>query len=651
MIEGHLGILSGSKAAVMNAILPPRLMTLPPQADTTDHDTACAVINQCCRDFETILEALRRQSGGSRSLRRELLERALLSEYVRVAVLYRTLHKAGIRLGKNGYWTPQRVVKMGRGLNVYAPLYGPLLKSFVDKDDGEPRAIYRLAHIGDLARHRMALDLHRALQPAHPHQLAASGNGGFASLKELVRLHFPDAECVLKGDFPGCYPSIRKARVEADLLFRRKVTCNLLTRAWPDKSVGTMDVSPHLAASVAGRRRWASKGSSVWLPIGVTVHNGLKTCAEPFFGEYGVPPGVPLAALTADMMLGPVVVALESAAPGVVALFWVDDFLIILPRAEYKSLVFEALASAVRDRISESAAEELTRRTISVDPKAGFEFLGFHIQQRGEEVHFEPGEGFWNRLKQEIMSEHDHAPHLHDTVSVRERLMGRLTRYDPTPSLVAKAVDVALDLKHDMLLKPLPEDEIDDPHSVQRIRIYTDGACVGTPGAGGWAYVYKPQPGPGSSLEDIVLASKAIKLVERAGRKALATNNEMELTAVLHALRPLPKGTLVTIVSDSRFVVDGARDLPRRIKARFRRKCGKRYALSKLWLTLARELERLDVRFEWIKGHAGNTLNERADKLAEQQARIQHKRNAEAIGGDALWTDSELAAIGSSSCP
>lgn len=137
---------------------------------------------------------------------------------------------------------------------------------------------------------------------------------------------------------------------------------------------------------------------------------------------------------------------------------------------------------------------------------------------------------------------------------------------------------------------------------MSRIHVWTDGACEPNPGTGGWGYrVVYPD---GTSRE-------------QCGGECDTTNNRMELTAVLMALRALPEGSIATIYSDSQYCVNGLTIWSRSWEKRgWRRKTGEDMPNRDLWLALHEERQRVRAVFEWVRGHAGNVGNERADHLA-----------------------------------
>ena len=137
---------------------------------------------------------------------------------------------------------------------------------------------------------------------------------------------------------------------------------------------------------------------------------------------------------------------------------------------------------------------------------------------------------------------------------------------------------------------------------MKTIELFTDGACSGNPGPGGWGAILRYQG----------------KEKELAGGEAQTTNNRMELTAVIRGLEALKEPCRVTVTTDSRYVVDGIeKGWARSWRARGWVKADKKPALNaELWGRLLDLLDRHEVTFRWIKGHAGHTENERCDRLA-----------------------------------
>jgi len=143
----------------------------------------------------------------------------------------------------------------------------------------------------------------------------------------------------------------------------------------------------------------------------------------------------------------------------------------------------------------------------------------------------------------------------------------------------------------------------DSPAEVQ---LFTDGACSGNPGPGGWAFILR-HPASGKELQ-------------RAGAERETTNNRMELLAVIHGLETLKRPASVEIVSDSTYVTKGLSEwLPKWKANGWRRREGDRWAEIKnedLWRRLDGLLARHRVRVTPIRGHAGHPENERCDALA-----------------------------------
>ena len=132
------------------------------------------------------------------------------------------------------------------------------------------------------------------------------------------------------------------------------------------------------------------------------------------------------------------------------------------------------------------------------------------------------------------------------------------------------------------------------------IEIYTDGACRGNPGPGGWAA--------------LMMLGEHEK--ELSGAEALTTNNRMELTAVIRALEALKRPVAARIYTDSQYVRRGITEWLAAWEARgWKRKDGELQNVD-LWQRLAELARAHDIRWDWIKGHAGHKWNERADQLA-----------------------------------
>lgn len=137
------------------------------------------------------------------------------------------------------------------------------------------------------------------------------------------------------------------------------------------------------------------------------------------------------------------------------------------------------------------------------------------------------------------------------------------------------------------------------------VEIFSDGACSGNPGPGGWGAILRCD-----GYEK-----------EISGGEAHTTNNRMELTGVIQALSALKYPCKVRVTTDSRYVVDGitkgwAQDWKKR---GWKKSDGKPALNPELWERLLELLAIHDVEFAWIKGHAGHEENERCDRLAVAQ--------------------------------
>jgi len=130
--------------------------------------------------------------------------------------------------------------------------------------------------------------------------------------------------------------------------------------------------------------------------------------------------------------------------------------------------------------------------------------------------------------------------------------------------------------------------------------IFTDGACSGNPGPGGWG----------------ALICNGKNENELTGGAAETTNNRMELLAAIEALKSLPDGSAVRLTTDSVYVKDGITNWIKNWKARGWKTAAKKPVKNvDLWQELDSEAQRHSVEWHWVKGHAGN---ERADELARQ---------------------------------
>lgn len=135
---------------------------------------------------------------------------------------------------------------------------------------------------------------------------------------------------------------------------------------------------------------------------------------------------------------------------------------------------------------------------------------------------------------------------------------------------------------------------------------YTDGACSGNPGPGGWGVVLQA-----------LRAGAVVKERELSGGEGLTTNNRMELMAAISALETLERPVAITIVTDSAYVKNGVTSWIHGWKRNGWRTADKKPVKNaELWQRLEAAAARHMVTWEWVKGHAGHPENERADALA-----------------------------------
>jgi ribonuclease HI len=141
---------------------------------------------------------------------------------------------------------------------------------------------------------------------------------------------------------------------------------------------------------------------------------------------------------------------------------------------------------------------------------------------------------------------------------------------------------------------------------VPELFAYTDGACSGNPGPGGWGALLRAMDGK------TIIKERVLK-----GGEALTTNNKMELMAAISALEALDKPSSITIVTDSNYVKNGITSWIHGWKRNGWKNAAKKpVANAELWQRLDVAQARHDVKWKWVKGHAGHAENERADALA-----------------------------------
>jgi ribonuclease HI len=138
---------------------------------------------------------------------------------------------------------------------------------------------------------------------------------------------------------------------------------------------------------------------------------------------------------------------------------------------------------------------------------------------------------------------------------------------------------------------------------MKKINIYTDGACSGNPGPGGWGIVFKQED----------------KEWELSGAESSTTNNRMELMAVIKALESLPTVSVLKIHTDSKYVHDGVTLWLEQWKKNSWKTAAKKPVKNiDLWLQLEKALQDHTIQWQWVQGHAGDPGNEKADLLARK---------------------------------
>ena len=136
------------------------------------------------------------------------------------------------------------------------------------------------------------------------------------------------------------------------------------------------------------------------------------------------------------------------------------------------------------------------------------------------------------------------------------------------------------------------------------INIYTDGACSGNPGIGGWGTVI------------VIDKNKPINL---HGGLINTTNNQMELTAAIEALKYFTKKSNLNLYTDSKYVKEGIETWIVNWKKNGWKTTSKKSVKNKdLWIQLNNQVERHTIHWKWLKGHSGNRYNEMADNLARK---------------------------------
>ncbi len=143
---------------------------------------------------------------------------------------------------------------------------------------------------------------------------------------------------------------------------------------------------------------------------------------------------------------------------------------------------------------------------------------------------------------------------------------------------------------------------------MKKIRLITDGACIGNPGPGGWAYVLR----------------YGEKVKEMSGFEPETTNNRMELRAAVEGLRTLKEACEVEVITDSQYMKNGITDWIHKWKRNGWRTASKKPVVNQdLWQELDEQVARHKTEWSWTKGHASHDDNNRCDELATAAARNQ----------------------------
>ena len=136
------------------------------------------------------------------------------------------------------------------------------------------------------------------------------------------------------------------------------------------------------------------------------------------------------------------------------------------------------------------------------------------------------------------------------------------------------------------------------------IKVFTDGACSGNPGIGGWGVV--------------ILINDSDPIFLKGG-EIQTTNNRMELTSTIKALKYFKEHQLITLITDSKYVKDGIKSWIANWKKNGWRTTSKKPVKNKeLWVELDSQISKHNITWKWVKGHAGDRYNEKADFLARR---------------------------------
>ena len=143
--------------------------------------------------------------------------------------------------------------------------------------------------------------------------------------------------------------------------------------------------------------------------------------------------------------------------------------------------------------------------------------------------------------------------------------------------------------------------------SSNKLEIYTDGACLGNPGPGGWAA--------------LIIDNNQERIL--SGNNEMTTNNRMELLAVIKALESINHHLEITIYTDSKYVINGITSWIKKWKTNDWKNSSKTPVKNiDLWKILDVSSQKKKIKWVWVKGHSGNNYNDKVDKIARNQAEI-----------------------------
>jgi len=139
------------------------------------------------------------------------------------------------------------------------------------------------------------------------------------------------------------------------------------------------------------------------------------------------------------------------------------------------------------------------------------------------------------------------------------------------------------------------------------IKIYTDGSCIKNPGNGGWAAI-------------IFINNEKIVIT---GNKENTTNNQMELMAAIEALKKIPTGQKVQVYTDSKYLKIGMTEwINKWLQNNWKTSSKQKVKNLELWIELNEISKKHKIEWFWVKGHAGNLINEEVDALAKKAANL-----------------------------